>query len=261
MPEPVDAASAADARHLLTLLDLTLLDPGADTDDIAALCRLAANPVAAPAAVCVLPNHVATTRTELAQHGLVRLPIATVVNFPDGDADPPRLRRQLDEALAAGADEIDAVLPYRALRAGNLAACVAMLKTSRAACGARVRLKVILETGELGDADTIARASRLAIAHGADFIKTSTGMAAVNATPAAAAVMLEAIRASGSRCGFKASGGIRRIDQALVYLTLAERTLGADALVPERFRIGASALIHELLAVAMAEPADSGRRR
>lgn len=112
------------------------------------------------------------------------------------------------------------------------------------------RLKVILETGALGSSEAIGRASRLAIAAGADFLKTSTGKIAVGATPEAARAMLETIKASGATVGFKASGGIRGFEAAESYLTLAEEIMGAGWTQRDTFRIGASALLDELDALA-----------
>ena len=109
-------------------------------------------------------------------------------------------------------------------------------------------LKLILETGELGTPELIRQACELGLDAGVDFLKTSTGKVPVNATPGAAAVMLDAIAARDGRCGFKAAGGIRTLDDARVYLALAQERLGADWIRPARFRIGASALFDALLA-------------
>ncbi len=107
-------------------------------------------------------------------------------------------------------------------------------------------LKVILESGALGEAALVRRASELALDAGADFIKTSTGKAGTGATAAAATVMLEAIRDRGGRAGFKASGGVRSLDDAALYLGLADRLLGAGWATPQHFRIGASGLLGEI---------------
>lgn len=240
---PVDCA--APAQRLLGLLDLTLLDPQAAPAAIEALCARAASRHGAPAALCLWPTQLAAARAGLGRRGLANLPLATVVNFPDGGSDLDRLAGELDAARASGADEIDAVLPWRALLAGDVATCEAMLALCRQRCGDRVRLKIILESGCLPPA-AIVQASRLAIAAGADFLKTSTGKAEQQATPEAAALMLGAIADSGSRCGFKASGGLRTPAQAWQYLELAERALGAAAVTPARFRLGASSLVDAL---------------
>jgi deoxyribose-phosphate aldolase len=117
-------------------------------------------------------------------------------------------------------------------------------------------LKVILETGALADARLIRQAAVLALAEGADFLKTSTGRVTVGATPAVARVMLETIAASpGSRAGFKASGGVRTVADAALYAGLVREILGAPALTPQRFRLGASALLDEIEALLDGAPA------
>jgi deoxyribose-phosphate aldolase len=239
---------AALAHRLLGLTDLTMLGDDTSAADISTLCGLAANRHRAPAALCVGLPHVAMARGRLDQLRLSRVAVATVVNFPDGSEDLVRIEHETRQALAAGADEVDAVLPYRALRRGDANACRAMLRVCRDACGRQALLKVIIETGELESPELIAQASALAIEGGADFIKTSTGTTAAGATLSAARIMLRAIHAHGGHCGFKASGGIRSLEQALPYLQLAEEMLGRDWIGPARFRIGASTLVHELLA-------------
>jgi deoxyribose-phosphate aldolase len=170
--------------------------------------------------------------------------VATVVNFPDGSADAGRVRREVRRAVAAGAGEVDAVLPWRAWLAGDRAAALPVLEACREAARDRV-LKVILESGELRDPALLREASLAALAAGADFIKTSTGKVAVNATPEAARVMLEAIRDFG-RGGFKAAGGVRSVADAAGYLALADGILGPAWADAAHFRIGASALLGAL---------------
>jgi deoxyribose-phosphate aldolase len=258
-PDSASAAQAGSARRtealqLLGLLDLTLLDPQASAADIANLCQLAANRHRPPAALCVGVEHVALARGLLDRLRLPRVAIATVANFPDGSADLGRIEREARQAIDAGADELDAVLPYRALCAGDLDSCRRMLQICRDACGGQALLKVIIESGELADEALIRRASELCIEAGADFLKTSTGLAPINATLPAARTMLQAIHAAGGRCGFKAAGGIRSLEQARAYVALAEQTLGTGWIGPGRFRIGASALLHELLEVLEGAP-------
>jgi deoxyribose-phosphate aldolase len=118
----------------------------------------------------------------------------------------------------------------------------------RRACGGAALLKLILETGQLGTSERITRAATLGIAAEVDFLKTSTGKVEVNATPEAAALMLDAIVAAGGRCGFKAAGGIRTLADAGTYLRLAEQRLGAAWITPAHFRIGASTLFAEIRA-------------
>lgn len=233
------------AARLLGLLDLTSLGETDTPGQIVTLCASARSTHVAPAAVCVYPEHVTTARRNLPQ----TIRVATVVNFPDGGGDAMRVERETRRALAAGADEIDMVLPYRALLDGNVGTAAAAVRACRSACDQGQALKLILETGVLASTEAIRVACRIGIEEGADFLKTSTGKGAVNATPEAAAVMLDVIAESGGRCGFKAAGGIRSASDARCYLELAQARLGVDWIGPGHFRIGASALHARLLAM------------
>lgn len=237
------------AVRLVGLLDLTSLDP---TDDAAAIRRLsvsARTPLGDVAAVCTWPTLIGVAAQALEGAGVG---LAAVANFPGGDDPPDAVEREIEGALAEGADEIDVVLPFRRLLAGDEAAARGLVRTARAACGGRARLKVILETGQLADPSRIRRAGALAIAEGADMLKTSTGKTEPGATVAAATAVLAAIaeaRRSGSEVGFKVSGGVRTVADAKTYLDLFERTLDEPA-IPARFRIGASGLLTEVLRLA-----------
>lgn len=233
------------ASRVLGLLDLTSLGEDDAPARIRTLCAAARSAHGLPAAVCIYPEHITTAREALAG---AAVKVATVVNFPEGADDPQRIARETRRAIAAGADEIDMVLPWRALQAGDAARARAGVDACRSACGPGIALKLILETGALGTPKLIREASELGLDAGVDFLKTSTGKVAVNATPEAAAVMLDAIAARGGRCGFKAAGGIRTLVDARVYLELAQARLGAEWVDPARFRIGASALFDALLA-------------
>ncbi len=235
------------ALRLLSLLDLTSLGENDTPAQIEALCRSAAAAPCLPAAICVYPEHVTTVRRCLPG---AAVKVATVVNFPDGGGDPARVERETRRALGAGADEIDLVLPYRALLEGDAADARTVVRTCRAVCTDGVRLKLILETGVLGTPALMRAACAIGLEEGVDFLKTSTGKVPVNATPEAAALMLDAIAAAGGRCGFKAAGGIRTLADAASYLDLAETRLGAPWCSPAHFRIGASALFGELAAIA-----------
>jgi deoxyribose-phosphate aldolase len=171
--------------------------------------------------------------------------VATVVNFPAGTDPADGAAAVTAAAIAAGADEIDVVLPYTAWLAGDGDRAADVLAAVRAETGARV-MKVIIETGELPDRSAIDRATMFAIEHGADFVKTSTGKTAVSATPEAAEIVLEAIAVSGQPVGFKASGGIRTVDDARTYLALADSIMGPDWATPATFRLGASSLLDAL---------------
>lgn len=237
-------AAAAIARRALPLLDLTDLSDACTPDAVEALCRDArADGVAA---VCVWPRFVAQAASALAG-GPVR--IATVVNFPGGGDAVARTVTETREALARGADEIDLVLPYHAFLAGDQDGPRAMVAAIREVCTGRTSLKVILETGVLGDPPLIAQASTLALDAGADFIKTSTGKTPVSATPEAAAAMLHAIAThrGGRPAGLKVSGGLRRLADAARYLRLADEIMGPDWASPATFRIGASSLRQDLV--------------
>lgn len=235
------------ARLALACLDLTRLNDG-DTE--ADVIRLAERAAAAPgrvAALCVWPQ---LARTAVA-HAPAGVAVAAVANFPEGGTDIGRAVRDTAQIAAAGAQEVDVVLPWRALAAGDDAAAAALLRAVRRECEGLL-LKVILESGELRAPALIERASRLAIAEGADFLKTSTGKTPTGATADAARLMLAAIAADDAartRVGFKASGGVRSVADAAVYADLVEAALGREALTPARWRIGASALLDDIEAV------------
>jgi deoxyribose-phosphate aldolase len=226
------------ARRALSLLDLTDLSDQASETGTLQLCERAKAPPGPVAAVCIWPQFVKLARRTL-QASPVR--IATVINFPAGDISSSVVENDIGEALRDGADEIDLVLPWRALLAGDEAPARGMLAEARARCGEKT-LKVILETGEYPDQQAVRRAADLAIAAGADFIKTSTGKTRTSATPAAARTMLEAIKASGRPVGLKPSGGLRRLEDAGTYLDLADGIMGPGWVRPETFRFGASGL-------------------
>ena len=231
----------------LTLLDLTNLKEDCTEADVKALCKRARTPFGDVAAICIWPRFVAAAAATLGYGSPIR--IATVVNFPSGEEPLADVLAQTERAIADGADEIDLVMPYKTLMAGDEAACETVVKAVRGVCPDPVKLKVIIESGELKDKALIRRASEIAIAAGADFIKTSTGKVAVNATLEAADTMLHAIRDSGRKVGFKAAGGISTVNDAVFYLDLADTIRGPDWAIPSTFRFGASSLLDNILAV------------
>lgn len=235
------------AAVALSLLDLTNLKDDCTPAQIEALCVRAQSPYGNTAAICIWPRFVAQARGILGTDHAVK--IATVVNFPAGDMEVADVAAEAREAIADGADEIDLVIPYRALLAGNEQAVTDMVTAVKAECTGPVILKTILETGELKDVALIQRASELAIDAGSDFIKTSTGKVAVNATLEAADIMLRAIRASGRKVGFKPAGGIGSVADAALYLSLAETIMAPDWAMPSTFRFGASSLLDDILSV------------
>lgn len=234
------------AQLSLACLDLTSLNDADTEADVIALCARAHGAHGTTAAVCVWPRFAALAR-RAAPRGIA---VAAVANFPDGGDDLARALRDTREIVDAGAQEVDVVLPFASLMRGDEREVAELLGGVRRACDGLV-LKVILETGVLVDDALITRAAQLSLAAGADFLKTSTGKTPVSATPAAATAMLNAIAADAhrERVGFKASGGIRSVADATVYFGLVEQILGASALTPKRFRIGASSLLNDIEAV------------
>ncbi|MDR7039817.1 deoxyribose-phosphate aldolase [Methylobacterium sp. BE186] len=232
------------ARRALPLLDLTNLADICTTSHIEALCRDAR--AGGVAAVCVWPQFVGEAARALKA---TPVRVATVVNFPAGGEDVERAVEDAAEAIADGAHEIDLVLPYRAVLRGDAQAARSLVEAVRDVCH-KTCLKVILETGALGEPERITEASHLAIEAGADFLKTSTGKIPVSATPKAAEAMLGAIRAraGGRRVGLKVSGGLRSVADAATYLVLADRVMGPGWAEPATFRLGASSLYGELTA-------------
>jgi deoxyribose-phosphate aldolase len=257
-PAPSPFSPVEAARLALHCLDLTSLREDDDATSITALAARADTPHGAPAALCVYPAWLGTARSALAARGLGSVRLATVVNFPHGTAAAGTVVDEVAQALAAGADEIDVVYPWRALRDGDARAGEQLLAAVRRACEAGGRplpLKVILETGELVEPALIRTACRAALAAGADFLKTSTGKTQHHASPQAVTLMLEAIVADGRRAGLKVSGGVADLAQVQVYLALAAAAYGADALSPRTLRFGASSLLPRLLAVLDGESA------
>ncbi len=257
-------AKVAGLRLAVSMVDLTTLEGKDSPGKIQALCRKAVRPdstladLPSVAAVCVYP---AMVRTAVEALNGTEVRVASVATgFPAGQTP---LESRLDEVRAAvgeGADEIDMVIPRGALLSGHGERVEDEVGQVKAVCGP-AHLKVILETGELETLDRVAEASRLAIAGGADFIKTSTGKVAPAATMEAGLVMLEAIRdhfrATGRVVGMKPAGGIATAKQALHWLVMVKETLGDAWLTPARFRFGASSLLDDLL--RQLHKQDSGR--
>ncbi|KPP86607.1 MAG: deoxyribose-phosphate aldolase [Rhodobacteraceae bacterium HLUCCO07] len=198
-------------------------------------------------AVCVYHEMIAPARAALEGSGI---PVAAVsTGFPAG-LTPFHLRlAEIEESVKAGAEEIDIVISRRHVLTWDWAALYDEIRAFRAACGP-AHLKAILATGELGTLRNVARASLVAMMAGADFIKTSTGKEAVNATLPVSLVMIRAIRdycaATGHRVGYKPAGGISKAKDALSYLVLIKEELGKPWLTPALFRFGASSLLSDI---------------
>ena len=170
--------------------------------------------------------------------------------FPSGQAPLDVKVRDVEDAVAMGADEIDMVIDRGAFLSGRYAKVYDEIVRVKEACG-DAHLKVILEVSELGTYDNVRRASLLAMAAGGDFIKTSTGKLPGAATLPVQLVMLEAIRdvhdETGRKVGMKPAGGIRTAKNAIQYLVQVHETLGPDWLTPDLYRIGASSLVNDIL--------------
>ena len=238
----------------IRMIDLTTLE-GADTPGkVRALSTKAVQPdpgdpsIPSVAAVCVYPSLVAVARRTLAGSTVNVASVATA--FPSGQAPLDVKLADVRAAVKAGADEIDMVIDRGAFLSGRIGQVYDEVVAVKEACG-DAHLKVILETGELGTYDAVRRASLVAIAGGADFIKTSTGKVSPAATLPVTLCMLEVIRdvheETGLVVGMKPAGGIRTAKQAIQYLCVLHETLGVEWLTPDRFRFGASSLLNDLL--------------
>lgn len=251
-------SKAAAIDLAIRMVDLTTLE-GADTPGkIRSLCAKAVRPdpsdptVPHVGAVCVYNDMVSQARTSLDQIGGNDIPVAAVSTaFPSGRASIEVKKRDTQDAIEAGAAEIDMVIDRGAFLAGRWGEVFEEIRIIKEVCGQRAHLKVILETGELVTYDNVRKASYLAMLAGADFIKTSTGKVSPAATAPVVLVMLEAVRdfyrLSGKRIGVKPAGGIRTTKDAIKQLVLVKETAGSEWLTPTLFRIGASALLNDLL--------------
>ena len=235
-------------------MDLTTLE-GVDTvGKVVAMCAKAVRPnpvdpsIPPVAAVCLYPHLIPVA---LGQLEGTSVKVASVAgSFPAGLGPLDARLTEIREVVAIGAHEVDIVLNRSSFLGGQYAQCFEELAAAREAAG-DAHLKVIIEAGELGSYDRIRQASVLAMAAGADFIKTSTGKIGVNATLPNALCMMEAARdffhETGHRVGVKVAGGVRASKQAAQYLVLVYETLGPDWMTPDLFRIGASTLLNDVL--------------
>lgn len=246
----------------ISMIDLTTLE-GADTPGkVRALCAKGVHPDPADrttprvAAICVYPDMVKTAKEALSGAGSPPVHVASVATaFPAGRASLQVKLADTADAVAAGADEVDMVIDRGAFLSGRYMQVFEEIKAVKQTCGradgTSAHLKVIFENGELATYDNIRRCSWLAMLAGADFIKTSTGKVAVNATPPNTLLMLEAVRdfraATGVQVGVKPAGGIRTTKDAIKYLVMVNETLGEEWLSPQWFRFGASSLLNDLL--------------
>lgn len=241
-------------KLILNMIDLTTLE-GKDTDGkVKQLCYKAMHlhdaipGLPTVAAVCVYPSMVKIAKKSLGNSGINVASVATA--FPSGQAPKEVKIRDAKFAVAQGADEVDMVISRGKFHAGEYNFVFDEIAAIKQACG-ETRLKVILETGELGTMDKIRRASDIAMHAGADYIKTSTGKIQPAATMPVTLVMLEAIRdyyyKTGRMVGMKPAGGISKSKLALHYLVMLKEVLGEDWMNNHWFRFGASSLANDVL--------------
>jgi len=239
----------------IRMMDLTTLE-GADTPGkVAALSSKGIRPdpsdpnIPSVAAICIYPNLVPYALERTRGTSVKVASVATA--FPSGQSSLEIKLAEVREVVEAGVHEVDMVINRGAFLSGRYAEVYDEVVRVKEICAGRAHLKVILETGELGTYDNVRRASLLAIAGGADFIKTSTGKAATNATLPVQLCMLEVIRdvheETGRVVGMKAAGGIRQSKQAVQFLVQVYETLGLAWLTPDRYRLGASTLLNDVL--------------
>jgi len=253
---------AAWLLRAVTCIDLTTL-AGDDTPGrVKRLCAKARNPIRPDmiarmgldgeritvGAVCVYPNRVAD-----AVHALqgTNIPVASVATgFPAGQTPLPQRIQEIEQAVEAGAREIDVVISRYHVLTGDWNSLYDELKQFRAACGDAAHMKTILATGDLGSLKQVYQASLVAMMAGSDFIKTSTGKETVNATLEFSLVMTRAIRdyldRFGYKVGFKPAGGISSAKQAMAWQSLMKEELGDEWLMNDLFRIGASSLLTDI---------------
>jgi len=253
---------AAWLLRAVTCIDLTTL-AGDDTPGrVKRLCAKARQPIRPDilarmgldgeritvGAVCVYPSRVKDAVQALQGSGI---PVASVATgFPAGQTPLPQRIGEIEQAIEAGAREIDVVIPRNFVLTGDWRALYDEIKQFRQTCGEAAHMKTILATGELGTLKQVYQASLVAMMAGSDFIKTSTGKEPVNATLEVSLVMVRAIREylarTGYKVGFKPAGGIGKAKQAMAWQSLMKEELGDEWLMPDLFRFGASSLLTDL---------------
>jgi deoxyribose-phosphate aldolase len=252
---------AAWLLRAITCIDLTTLAGDDTPGKIKRLCAKAKQPLRPDileglgmadrritvGAVCVYPNRVREAVEALRGSGI---PVAAVATgFPAGQTPLPQRLAEIEQAVEAGASEIDIVISRSAVLTGDWQTLYDEIRQFRTACG-EAHMKSILATGELATLKQVYQASLVAMMAGSDFIKTSTGKEAVNATPEVSLVMVRAIREylerTGCQIGFKPAGGISSAKQAMLWQSLMKEELGDDWLMPRLFRFGASSLLTDL---------------
>lgn len=240
------------ALKTLSLIDLTSLNDNDTDESIKSLCQKTKTPYGNVPAICIYSNYIPLAHKLLSKINS-NVKIATVTNFPHGSSDMELALYETELAIERGADEVDIVFPYHYLKNGDTAIGRQMVERAKRICGNKV-LKVIIESGELKTHELIEQASNISIESGADFIKTSTGKVAVNATLEATEIMLKCIKTAGTKCGFKAAGGIKSVADAHKYLELTANIMGESWINANNFRFGASSLLGDVINVLEGKP-------
>ncbi len=234
-----------DILNIIPLLDLTRLNTDDDEKSIITLCQTAQTPFGNVASVCIYPKFVKLAANTLKK---TSIKIDTVVNFPNGNGALLDILHQIETALAEGANEIDMVFPYHVYLQGEKTKALECIAQAKALCKHPLKLKVIIETGELPSPELIKMITQDVIQAGADFVKTSTGKTKQGATLEAAKIILTTIKEQNNTpIGLKISGGIRTVAQSLSYIQLAHEIMGNNWVCPTVFRIGTSKLLEEIL--------------
>ena len=239
------------ARRVLPLIDLTLLGDDDSVSDVEDLCDNATTRFGSVAAVCVWPEFINVASRRL--NG-TEISVAGVANFPEGKNDSSRALSDTAAIVESGGNEVDVVFPWRSLRDGQTGVGATLVQHVRDVLPDQTVLKVILETGELQDPNLIHQAAIESIAAGADFLKTSTGKTAHSATPEAVRQLFEIVAAEPRQVGVKVSGGVRTLEQAKTYLSIADEILGEPQISPEILRFGASSLLDAVLVALEGSP-------
>lgn len=231
------------ATRIVPLIDLTCLKESCSEQDILKLCEKACTPFGNVSSVCVFPQFIDLAK-KLLKDSTIK--IATVCNFPSGDAPLEKTLTEIDKALLKGANEIDLVMPYHEYFLGERGKTIHYIENCRSACPEPYVLKIILETGAFPSQDLVYAAAKDMIYAGANFIKTSTGKITKGADLESVRAILKAIKDTSSSqhdVGVKISGGINEIGQVIPYLELAEALMGRTWISPHTFRIGTSQLL------------------
>lgn len=242
-------------QQLLSFIDHTSLNATDTEASMARFFELAQVPYGHVAAVCVYPRFVKLAKAAFKTSSTH---VATVVNFPGGDGPLEESLIAIERALKEGADELDVVFPYTRYLAGQEKEAYDFVAACKRACGTAI-LKMILETGAFKNDSDIARASRMILNAGADFLKTSTGKGLPGATLETVSILLFAVKeltpVLKRSLGVKVSGGVRRVSDALPYMQLANQIMGSRFLSPATFRIGSSHLLADVTAMIAQAPA------